>query len=58
MNDYPSVSICMPTYNRNHFKPLILNNLLGQDYPKDKLEFSTALLTIPIPLSLSFTENK
>jgi len=37
--DYPSVSICMPIYNRNKFKPLILNNLLGIKYPRDKLEF-------------------
>ena len=36
--DYPGVSICMPIYNRNQFKPLILNNILSLDYPKDKLE--------------------
>jgi glycosyltransferase involved in cell wall biosynthesis len=29
----------MPIWNRNKFKPLILNNLLSLDYPKDKLEF-------------------
>ena len=37
--DYPCVSICMPIYNRNNFKPLILVNLMNIDYPKDKLEF-------------------
>ena len=37
--ELPKVSICMPIYNRNNFKPLILNNLLGLDYPRDKLEF-------------------
>ena len=39
MNEYPGVSICMPIYNRNKFKPLILNNLLSIDYPRNKLEF-------------------
>jgi glycosyltransferase involved in cell wall biosynthesis len=39
MNEYPEVSICMPIYNRNQFKALILNNLLSFDYPKEKLEF-------------------
>jgi glycosyltransferase involved in cell wall biosynthesis len=37
--DYPYVSICCPIYNRNEFKPLILNNIKSQDYPHDKLEF-------------------
>jgi cellulose synthase/poly-beta-1,6-N-acetylglucosamine synthase-like glycosyltransferase len=37
--ELPKISICMPIYNRNNFKPLILNNLLGLDYPRDKLEF-------------------
>ena len=35
----PCVSICMPTWNRNNFKPLILQNIMGINYPKDKLEF-------------------
>jgi glycosyltransferase involved in cell wall biosynthesis len=38
-NELPYVSICMPTYNRNNFKGLILNNLRQLNYPKDKLEF-------------------
>ena len=29
----------MPTYNRNNFKPLILQNIMSFNYPKDKLEF-------------------
>ena len=38
--EYPNVSICMPTYNRNQFKELILYNLTGFIYPdKSKLEF-------------------
>tara|TARA_R110000796_G_scaffold473_1_gene1511 strand:- start:6 stop:725 length:720 start_codon:yes stop_codon:yes gene_type:complete len=37
--DLPYVSICMPTYNRNQFKSLILNNICSQTYPRDKLEF-------------------
>tara|TARA_R110002153_G_scaffold3817_1_gene18301 strand:- start:1692 stop:2411 length:720 start_codon:yes stop_codon:yes gene_type:complete len=38
--EYPNVSICMPIYNRNKFKELILYNLLGFIYPdKTKLEF-------------------
>ena len=35
----PCVSICMPTWNRNKFKPLILQNIMGINYPHDKLEF-------------------
>jgi len=38
MNEIPNISICMPIYNRNKFKSLILNNILGQQYPKEKLE--------------------
>ena len=34
----PNVSILMPTYNRNKFLNLILDNILNQSYPKDKLE--------------------
>lgn len=41
--EYPNVSICMPTYNRNQFKELILYNLTGFIYPdKSKLEFCIA----------------
>ena len=33
--DLPYVSICMPTYNRNQFKSLILNNInLNLSYNK------------------------
>ena len=38
-DDLPCVSIAMPTYNRNNFKPLILQNIMSFNYPKDKLEF-------------------
>lgn len=37
--EYPPVSICMPIWNRNNFKELILFNLTQQSYPHDKLEF-------------------
>lgn len=37
--EYPKVSICMPIYNRNNFKPLIIYNLQNFCYPgRDKLE--------------------
>ena len=39
MNETPPVSICMPIYNRNNFKQLILWNITQQSYPHDKLEF-------------------
>ena len=39
MNHLPNVSILMPTYNRNKFLDLILNNILSQTYPKNKLEW-------------------
>jgi len=38
-NDYPNISICMPIYNRNKFKRLILSNLLKLDYDFNKIEF-------------------
>ena len=38
-NDYPNISICMPIYNRNNFKRLILSNLLKLDYDFNKIEF-------------------
>ena len=34
-DDLPCVSICCPTYNRNNFKPLILQNIMSFNYPKD-----------------------
>lgn len=38
--EYPKVSICMPTYNRNHFLPLMIFNLKGFIYPdKSRLEW-------------------
>jgi glycosyltransferase involved in cell wall biosynthesis len=37
--DLPYISILTPTYNRNHFIPLMLSNLVKFDYPKDKLEW-------------------
>tara|TARA_R110000765_G_scaffold179759_2_gene285565 strand:+ start:1472 stop:2188 length:717 start_codon:yes stop_codon:yes gene_type:complete len=39
MDDLPCVSICMPIYNRNQWKPLIYFNLAGFTYPKEKIEF-------------------
>jgi glycosyltransferase involved in cell wall biosynthesis len=36
---YPNISICMPIYNRNNFKRLILSNLLKLDYDFSKIEF-------------------
>jgi glycosyltransferase involved in cell wall biosynthesis len=39
MCETPPVSICMPIYNRNNFKQLILWNITQQSYPHDKLEF-------------------
>jgi len=38
--EWPKVSICMPTYDRNKFMPLIAQNLRGFQYDdKSKLEF-------------------
>ena len=37
--DYPNISICTPTYNRNKFLPLMIKNLNLQQYPQDKLEW-------------------
>jgi glycosyltransferase involved in cell wall biosynthesis len=36
--EYPNVSINMPIYNRSKWLPLIAHNIIGQQYPKDKLE--------------------
>jgi glycosyltransferase involved in cell wall biosynthesis len=38
-NEYPEISICMPIYNRNNFKRLIVSNLLKLDYDFNKIEF-------------------
>jgi hypothetical protein len=37
--DFPSVSIITPTYNRRHFFNLAVNNFNNFRYPKDKLEW-------------------
>ena len=37
-NDLPCVSILTPCYQRRHFIPLMISNIITQDYPKDKLE--------------------
>ena len=37
--EYPNVSILTPTFNRNKWLPLMINNLQRLDYPKDKLEW-------------------
>tara|TARA_R110002096_G_scaffold281686_1_gene475769 strand:- start:342 stop:1055 length:714 start_codon:yes stop_codon:yes gene_type:complete len=37
--DFPNVSIITPTYNRNHFLPIMIKNLQSQEYPQDKLEW-------------------
>ncbi len=36
--DYPNISICIPIYNRNNFRSLILTNLRSVDYDPHKLE--------------------
>ena len=36
--DLPSVSILIPCYKRRNFIPLIISNIVSQDYPKEKLE--------------------
>lgn len=37
--NYPGISILMPTYNRNNFFELALDNILSQNYPREKLEW-------------------
>ena len=37
-NDLPKVSILMPCYKRRNFIPLMITNIITQDYPKEKLE--------------------
>lgn len=36
---YPTVSICMPTFNRRPFIPTIIQCFHHQTYPKDKMEW-------------------
>lgn len=37
-DNLPNISICMPIWNRNNFKELILNNIKQLNYPPEKLE--------------------
>ncbi len=37
-DDLPKVSILIPCYQRRNFIPLMITNVMCQDYPKDKLE--------------------
>ena len=39
MERLPNVSILMPTYNRSKFINLIIDNIISQTYPKNKLEW-------------------
>ena len=39
MNEYPTISIITPTFNRNRFIPLMISNLMRLDYDKSKLEW-------------------
>ena len=39
MNHLPRVSICTPTFNRRPFFKGAIENVLNQDYPKDKIEW-------------------
>ena len=34
----PNISICVPTYNRKKFMPLLKLNYQNTSYPKDKIE--------------------
>jgi glycosyltransferase involved in cell wall biosynthesis len=38
MNQYPFVSIVVPFYNAKNFLPRLLEDLLNQNYPKEKFE--------------------
>jgi glycosyltransferase involved in cell wall biosynthesis len=42
MSDLPFVSIAMPSYNEEHYIEECLRSLLGQDYPKDRMEILVA----------------
>ena len=37
-NELPFVSLCLPIWNRNNFKQLILMNLMSLQYPREKIE--------------------
>ena len=36
---YPFISVCMPTFNRRPFIPIIIECFNNQTYPKDKIEW-------------------
>lgn len=38
IDDLPPISICIPTYNRRKFMPLLKLNYENTSYPKDKIE--------------------
>lgn len=38
-NNYPTVSVCTPTFNRRPFIPYMIKCFDSQDYPKDKIEW-------------------
>ena len=39
-DELPNISIITPCYERQHFLPLMLCNLIHFDYPKDKIEWT------------------
>lgn len=39
MHKYPFVSICTPTFNRRPFFPIIVECVLSQTYPQDRMEW-------------------
>ena len=39
LSKHPFVSICMPTFNRRPFIPIIIECFNNQTYPKDKMEW-------------------
>ena len=39
MEDYPSISISTPLFNRTKWKALMISNILNLHYPKEKLEW-------------------
>lgn len=44
VNQMPTVSIIVPTYNREKLLKLCLESLISLDYPKDKLEMGGSRL--------------
>lgn len=39
MNNFPTVTVCTPTYNRFPFIPTLLEMFRNQDYPKSRLQW-------------------